>query len=196
MKRTMGILTALMIAVVVAACSGVQIGSNPVPPGQPGNSANDPASAARYLPNLSALGYTQTDAANISQAITQVGGSASLITGNPVTAAMIQQIDSTIQCYRNVGAVAANVYTQADIASVLQGQVPRLGVLAVVNQDRVVNNFFNCVGGGAQGFQSQAAVQPCAGTGTFSANGETLHYLYAATDPALCSVFVSAMPAS
>lgn len=182
-----------LLLIILSGCEALGSLSGAVP--TTGDTAADPSAAQRFLPNLSNYGYIATDATSISSAIASVGGSASLITGDPVTAALINQIDAMIQCYGRVGAVAARIYTENNIGSVLQGQVPRLGVLAVVNQDRVVNNFLQCALR-QNGISAQAAVEPCGGTGQFSRDGETLHYLYAATSPELCTLFVAAMPAS
>jgi hypothetical protein len=162
-----------------------------------GNTAADAQAAQRFLPNLTNYGYTATSASNITNAISQIGGSLSLLTGDPVTAGLISQVDRVMTCYQSVGAVAANVYTDGSVTNVIQGQVPRLGVLAVINQDRVVNNFLGCAIGSQAGIAAQSAtVQPCGGTGSFVRDNQTFHYLFIATDPNLCSLFVAAMPAA
>ncbi len=184
------LLAVFVLMAVLSACSVAgDILGGAVP--TTGDTAADPSAAQRFLPNLS--GYTATEATSISSAVSAVGGGASLLTGNPATAALVAQIDSMIQCYSGVGAVAARIYTENNLASVIQGQIPKIGVLAVINQDRLVNNFLQCTLGG--GISAQSAVQPCGGSGSFTAGGETLHYIYAATDPALCTAFVQAMPA-
>jgi hypothetical protein len=157
--------------------------------GPTGDTANQTTSAQTLMPNIA--GYTRTNADSITDAITAVGGGASLISGNPALAAGIAKIDSMIQCYQDVGAVAANVYTQTDIGTVLQGQIPRVGAVAVVNQDRLSRNFLNCaLGNQNQGFSAQsAAIEPCFGGDTFTKNGETITYVFAATDPSLCTAF-------
>ena len=156
--------------------------------GPTGDTANQETSAQNFLPDIS--GYNRTNADSISDAITSVGGGASVISGNLPLSAAIAKIDDMIQCYQDVGAVAANVYTQSDISSVLQGEIPRLGALAVVNQDRLTRNLLNCALSGSEGFSAQtAAIEPCFGSGTFVRNGETIAYLYAATAPGLCSSF-------
>ncbi|MBZ0286286.1 MAG: hypothetical protein K8I30_01625 [Anaerolineae bacterium] len=168
----------LVLGLVLAACT---LGAT----GPTGDTATDPAAAQNMLPNLS--GYTSTNADSISDAITSVGGSASLITGNALVAAAIARIDSMIQCYQNVGAAAARVYTQGDITSVVSGQVPRIGAVAVVNQDRISRNFLNCTIGSAEGLSAQGAeVQPCGGSGSKTVRGETIHYVYAGTAPEFC----------
>jgi hypothetical protein len=183
----------MMLTLLLAGCEVAGNLAGVVP--TTGDTAADASAAQRFLPNLSNYGYTATDATSISSAIASVGGSASLITGDPIAAAMINQIDSMIQCYGRVGAVAARIYTEANIGSVLQGQIPRIGVLAVINQDRVADNFLQCALR-QEGLRAQAAVEPCGGSGSFSRDGETLHYLFAATNPDLCTLFVAAMPAS
>jgi hypothetical protein len=185
--------TALLLVAVlaVAACSVVG-GANLVP--TTGDTANDLSAAQRYVPDLP--GYISTNASNIVDAVTAVGGGASLLTGNPVGTALIAQIDGMIQCYQNVGAVAAKVYVQANVGSLIQGQLPSAGALAVINQDRIINNFLPCALGSAQGLSAQAEQpQPCAGSGSFVVNNETLYYLYAATEPNLCATFQSLFPA-
>jgi hypothetical protein len=191
MKRLVFLLCACVVLVAASACS---LGSSSTAP--TGDSANDPESASRFMPTLA--GYTAHNVDNITSAITAAGGSAALLTGNVPFAALAAQIDGMIGCYRSVGAVAARVYTENNLAQVIQGQVPRVGALAIINQDRLVNNFLNCaMGGGGGGFDAQSAgVQPCAGSGTFTSNGETLHYLYAASNPELCNALVSALPRS
>lgn len=184
--------TALLLVAVlaVAACSVVG-GTNLVP--TTGDTANDLSAAQRYVPDLP--GYISTNASNIVDAVTAVGGGASLLTGNPVGTALIAQIDGMIQCYQNVGAVAAKVYVQANVGSLVQGQLPSAGALAVINQDRIVNNFLPCALGSAQGLSAQAEQpQPCAGSGSFVVNNETLYYLYAATEPNLCVTFQALFP--
>ncbi len=189
MRKSVTILVLLVAAVLISACSLPTTGGSGggiVP--TTGDTSSDPSAVQQFLPNIP--GYVATDADSIVDAVTAVGGGASLITGNPVTAALITQIDSMIQCYQNVGAVGARVYTQADISSVLQGQVPVVGALALVNQNRVVNNFLQCALSGVQAFSAQAAEQqPCSGSGQFVVNNETILYVYAATDQALCTQF-------
>lgn len=187
------LLTLVLLALLIGACSVIGGPGANTSPTQ--DFSGDAGAAANYLPNLS--GYTRHDAANIQDAIAATGGGAALLSGNVAAAALVTQIDRMIDCYRSRGAVAANIYTENNIAQVLEGQIPKIGALAVVNQNRVVNDFFSCAlnQGGSDSFGAQA-VQPCAGSGQFTANNETLLYIYAATDPQLCQLFQSNMPAS
>jgi hypothetical protein len=187
----------LLVAVVMigAACSRLGLPGGAAVP-TTGNTSSDPSSAAQFVPDLP--GYLSTNASNISTAVSTISGGASILSGNPISAALIAQIDGMIACYQNVGAVAAKVYAQADLASLTQGQIPALGALAVINQDRLVNNFLPCAlgSGSADSFSAQAAEQPCSGSGSFVVNNETLWYLYAATKQELCTAIVQRLPTS
>lgn len=181
----------LLLSLFVAACSQIGGAGNLVP--TTGDTANDAAAVQRFIPNLSGVGYTSVEAQSIQTALSSVSGGASLLTGNPAAAALVAQIDGMITCYRTVGALDARVYYQADIANLLAGQVPSVGALAVINQDRIINNFLSCALGGAQGLSPQAAGQPqvCSGSGQIVVDGQTIAYLYAATSPELCNLMIS-----
>jgi hypothetical protein len=187
------VLASLMICTLAVAACSVVGGSNLVP--TTGDTANDPSAAQRFVPDLP--GYISTNATNVTDAISAITGGASLLTGNVPAAALVAQIDGMIQCYQNVGAFAAKVYVEANVSNLVQGQVPSAGALAVINQDRIASNFMACaLGSGGQGLSAQSdQPQPCFGSGTFTADNETLHYLYAATEPNLCAQFQSLFPA-
>lgn len=155
-----------------------------------GDTASQTTSAQSFLPEIA--GYTRTNADSIGDAVTSVGGGASLISGNPALAAAIAKIDDMIQCYQNTGAVAANIYTESDISGVLQGQIPSIGALAVVNEDRLSRNFLSCALSGSSAFSAQdVSIEPCFGSGSFVKDNETIDYIYAATAPGLCQSFQS-----
>jgi hypothetical protein len=192
MARTLTrLLMTAVLALLVAACSQFQ--TNIVP--TTGNSANDPTAAGNFVRDIP--GYISTPASSIASAISTVTGGASLATGNLLVAGAIAQIDGMISCYSAVGAVAAKVYVQSDIATVLEGQIPSVGAMAVVNATRAINNFLPCaLGSGPQGLSAQqAGIEPCGSAGQFIVNGETLLYVYAATNPALCTQFQAMIPA-
>jgi hypothetical protein len=158
-----------------------------------GDTSQDQEAAQNYVP-ASIPGYNVTDATSVSDALTQAGTAGSLLTGNPAVAGLIVQLDSMITCYRNVGAVAARVYTQQD-ANLLAGEIPRFGVVAVVNTTRLQRNLLECVLSSGPQAQSADAIQPCGGSGSFVVNNENLQYVFAATNPELCQVFQSNFPA-
>jgi hypothetical protein len=194
MFRRILLLLAVLVIGVGAGCSRIGVPGGAAVP-TTGNTSSDVSSATQFVPEIP--GYLSTNASNISTAISTITGGASVLTGNLVGSALIAQIDGMIACYQNVGAVAAKVYAQADIASLAQGTVPTIGALAVINQDRLVNNFLPCaLGASAGNFSAQAVEQPCSGSGSFVVNNETLWYLYAATKQELCTAIVQRLPAA
>jgi len=170
-----------LVAAAVVSLVGCQ-----VVPGT-GDKKTDAAAAQSFVP-ASIPGYDATDAASITDALAKVGAGGSLLTGNIVSAGAIVKLDSMISCYQSVGAVAARVYVDKNIAS--NPSAPKVGVLAVINTTRIQRNLLNCVlnTGGASA-QSANQIQPCGGNGEKVVNGETLDYVYAATTPDLCATF-------
>lgn len=152
-----------------------------------GDKSTDAAAAQQFVPQ-SIPGYDATDATDISDALTKVGAAGSLLTGNIMSAGAIAKLNNMIACYKSVGAVAAKVYVDKNIAS--NPNAPKVGVLAVVNSTRLQRNLLNCVvnTGGASA-QAANEIQPCGGSGDKVVNGETLNYVYAATTPELCATF-------
>jgi hypothetical protein len=151
-------------------------------------SANDAAAAQNFVPET-IPGYVATDATSITDALSKAGASISLLSGNLLTTGVIAQLDSMIQCYKGVGAVAARVYTEQNITGT---GIPKIGALAVVNITRLQSNFLNCalkiINGGASA-QSAGDIQPCGSSGEKVVNNETLQYIYGATTPELCTIF-------
>lgn len=148
----------------------------------------DVEAAQSFFPALQSYNASSTD--NIRDAVVTALGGASLLTANPVQAGLIAQADSMIDCYQEVGAADAQVYTQR--INISEPTIPIAGVLAVVNQNRVADNFLHCLTStpldGVFGAQS-VQPQPCYGYGTFTFNEDRISFLYAATDQPLCNEF-------
>jgi hypothetical protein len=190
MKHLLSILFAVALIVFASACSQLGGVSNLVP--TTGNTANDASAVQRFIPNLSAAGYTGIEAASVQQALSTVSGGGALLTGNPALSALIAQLDGMVSCYRRVGAADARIYYQSNIANIITGNaVPAVGALAVINQDRLVNNFLSCALGAGQGLSAQNAVQICSSSGSVRVNNETISYIYAATSQQLCDLMAS-----
>jgi hypothetical protein len=153
-----------------------------------GHTRDDQQAAQSFFPNFGNYNISETD--NIQAAITTALGGAGLLTGNPVQAALVAQVDSMISCYKEVGAVDARIYIERINPADLR--IPTAGVLAVINQDRIRDNFLQCVTRTPLDgiFRSQTAQpEPCFGSGTFTFEGDTISYIYAATDTPLCTLF-------
>ena len=171
----------LLVAAAVVSLMGCSV----VP--STGDKSTDAAAAQQFVPQ-SIPGYDATDAASVTDALSKVGAAGSLLTGNIVSAGAIAKLDNMIACYQSVGAVAARVYIDKNIA--VNPSAPKVGALAVVNTTRIQRNFLSCVvnTGGASA-QAVNEIQPCGGSGDKVVNGETLSYVYAATTPELCATF-------
>lgn len=169
----------VFMSVALLTLAGCAIGAT-------GDKKTDPAAAQQFLPQI--VGYTANDAGNITTTLANVAGGATLLAGNPLLAAGIKKIDDMIQCYQSVGAVTARIYTQSSI-DITNPQLPGAAALAIINEDRLRDNFLACAIGSG-GFSAQsAAFEPCAGVGEFKIQGQTLRYMYAATKPELCGLF-------
>lgn len=178
-RKTMIVVLAGMLALLLAGCGAMTGGG--------GGSADDSNAAGSFLPTLD--GYTVTSASSITDAISQAAGDGADSLGNPGIAAAISRVDAFIACYQEVGAVAANIYTQVDLGSILGGNVvPSAGAVAVVNQDRVIENLLACASGStAQGDTLPGAPTVCQGSGNFSADDDTFTYVYASTSAEFCA---------
>lgn len=154
-----------------------------------GDSADDAAAAQSFFPQFADYTSQQTD--DLQSAMTAAMTTAGLATGNIAGSALIVQVDSIIRCYREVGAVDAQLYIENPNQNIIREGIraPIGGALVIVNQDRLISNLGPCF---AQvgGMRAQSAMpEPCMGNGTFNFEGETIGYFYAATDGPLCTLF-------
>lgn len=179
MKRN--ILSVLLAVVLMSALTAC--GASTTTTG----TANDAQSAQSYLPTLG--GYQVTEAENITDAISAAAGQGVDAIGNPALEQVVTRMDSFVQCYNDVGAVAANIYTQIDLGSLLSGDfIPSVGAVAVVNQDRVRENLLACALSGAQAQSLRSATpDPCTSSGTFTAGEDTFTYIYVGSKQEFCT---------
>ena len=167
------ILLLLMIVMVVAACDQIA---------QPtGDSADDASSAQNQLPSFAA--YTSTDADNVKDALARALQVGSIGSGNIISAALIERLNTMADCLGTVGALAGRVYSSVN--------PPAAGLLVLVNNERLANNLMSCAlnPGAAAQTEGRQAVEPCASNGTYTENGVSYTYIYAATDPSMCGAF-------
>jgi hypothetical protein len=169
------VLLLLAIVMAVAACDRIA---------QPtGDSANDASSAQNQLPSFAA--YTSTDAENVKDALARALQVGSIGTGNLISAALIERLNTVADCLGNVGALAGRVYSSVN--------PPAAGLLVLVNNERMANNFLSCALNPSAQAQTEGrqAVEPCASNGTYTdpANGVSYTYIYVATDPSMCGAF-------
>lgn len=174
------VISLLIVSFVLAACgAGSGIGDG-------GTVPTDPQSAAAFLPQVS--GYTVTSATSISDAISAAVGTGVDQLDNFVLEQTVSRVDAFIQCYEDVGAVAANIYTQVGLDTVLDGNTPSVGAVAIVNQDRIRENLISCVtSGGNDDFSAQSGPPTCQRSGTFSTGGDTFTYIYISNQDTFCA---------
>ena len=165
----------LFVAIVVLASACQTVGTN-----------DDPESAQRLLPNIA--NYDASNADSIVDAVTTAVGGAAALQGNFPAAAALAKVEQTLQCLQDTGTIAANTYIENPPAEV----VPKAGIVAVVNQDRLSTNLTACIFSlqRDENLRSQAAtIEPCFGDGSLQFRSVNYSYLYAATDPDTCAIF-------
>jgi hypothetical protein len=179
-KRLLIVMTALFAVFLLAACGTTPTGTD-----------TDAGAAGNFLPGTDVMtGYTITEAESITDAITAAAGQGANVLDNAALSLAVERVDAFIECYTDVGAVAANIYTEVDLASILSGGslVPGVGTVAVVNQDRVQENFIACATAGDNAaFSAQSATEICQGSGTFTSGDDTFRYIYISTKTDFCT---------
>lgn len=176
-KRITWVLAALSLLLMVSACGALGTGST-------GDSSDDAEAAQSFMPEIT--GYTSVQAADIKTALSTISQGGAAATGNLPAAFLINRLDAFITCYNEVGAVDARVYASLSVP-------PTVGALAVINQTRAAENLLPCITGGGGGDDlagAQAAgPEPCFGSGSFVFNGDTITYVFGASDQPLCTAF-------
>ena len=187
------------------ASSGGNTGGGAAPTAVPpaaGGGAGTGSSASSYLPAIN--GYSTASATSIQDAFNFIvangdfgaqGAAAdtfsaqSLSLSTIAASVVVSRVDDFIACYQRTGAVDARVYIKTDLAALVSGEVPPLGAVAVVNQDRLRDSLVACAvsPNDPSAFSAQSANQPCGNMGTFQRDGERFTYLYAGTSTEFCN---------
>ena len=149
-----------------------------------GDSSEDPAAAQSFFPTYD--NYTIQGSESTQDAIVTALGGTAAMTGNPIMVALVERVDTLLDCYREVGAVDAKIYLEKP-ETMGEVRAPIAGVLLVINQDRVVENFASCIT--SVPFAQSAEVEFCSGFGTFEFEDDTIHFFYGATNTPLCDMY-------
>lgn len=123
MSRTIFILVVLMLALALTGCDA--LGTD--------DSKDDDTAAQSFFPAFS--GYAVQETGDIQDSIAAALGSAALLTGNPIQAALVERTDTILDCFRERGAADAKIYME-QVSGLTDLRIPVAGVLAVINQDR------------------------------------------------------------
>ena len=135
---------------------------------------------------LKKAGYKVVEAPDLTGYLKTLGEEAAQLTQQPELAEAAGGVDEIIQCYRDVGAVRARIYSHE--------QIPlAAGAVAIADRNAMLNpiNLFNCVAPQAQGgvgIQS-VKVEPCTANYTLTRDDNEFYILYAGTTPDICHAF-------
>jgi hypothetical protein len=148
-----------------------------------GDSSQDQQAAQSFFPAFD--NYAVEGLQSVQDAV--LGGltAAGIGTGNLPFSAVMYKLDDFVDCYRNTGTFDARLYIER-ISTVDELRLPIAGVLVVLNQNRAVENFLPCITQPPSDIARIMTAEPCTGSGSFQSGGDTISYLYAATDEPLC----------
>jgi len=142
-------------------------------------------SAKDLLPDVP--NTTVVEGQTVTQFLAKLADGAALAAANPELIPIIERIETSANCYQNVGAVALRTYT--DKAFPLSA-----GIVAIVDRDAVTDpaNFLSCVVKPQPGVETSApTLEPCAKTYTLKKNENEFYIAYIATTPQMCETFCS-----
>lgn len=174
MKKSIILLAATALLVLLAGCGLIAGGNEPVEP-----------PAATMLPTLA--GYNTVEGQTLTGYISTASGGAALLSGQPELAATIAAVDEIVQCYQEVGAVRARVYSS-------ETDPLTAGAVAIADRNAVRDpaNFFHCVALQAgPSARAPGGFEPCTASYTLEREENAFYILYAGTKPEVCRAFCS-----
>jgi len=169
----------VMLSVLVLALSACDV-LNPEVTGTP--------KVTQMMPDLP--GYKIVESQSIQDYIMTLSGGGALLAGHPELAALLTKLDGVIDCYREVGAVDARIYSDESFQL-------SSGAVAIADRDRLVDprTLFRCVGGSELlPFSTQPTINPCSHSYTFTQNGNEFYIAYMGTTYEICHAFCTNLP--
>jgi hypothetical protein len=169
----------LVIALLVVALPACDRLVNAVPTGTP--------PVAQLMPDLA--GYRVVEGQTIQEYLATAAEGAALLSLNPQMALLIEEADQVVQCYQQIGAVSARIFSSE--TSPLSS-----GAIAIADRNRLTDpsNFFRCVIPRAVPFSGglgETKVEPCAHSYTLDRDGSEFFILYVGTTEDICHTFCS-----
>ncbi|MBP6015913.1 MAG: hypothetical protein KA586_04275 [Candidatus Promineofilum sp.] len=144
--------------------------------------------AAQLLPDLPA--YRQVEGQTLTSYIGALSEGAALLGGQPQLAVTIGVVDQAVDCYQEVGAVRARLYSHRD-------RPLEAGLVAIADDDRVNDpeNLFRCVAPATLGLEGsdEPVIEPCTAAFTLEREGHTFHVIYAGSTYSVCQDFCSSI---
>ncbi len=161
----------LTLAVFLSSCDIF----NP-PPAEP--------PAVQMLPVLS--GYNVVEGQDLTGYISTLSEGAALLAGQLELVAAIEAADQVIDCYQEVGAVRARVYSN-------EAEPLSAGAVAIADRNALLDplNLFKCVRPGEviTGFEEDEGIEPCSASYTLEKDDNTFYIIYVGTTLEICQAF-------
>lgn len=151
-----------------------------------GDTGRDPQAAQSFFPTFD--NYAVEGLQGVQDAV--LGGltAAGIGAGNLPFSALMYKLDDFVDCYRETGTFDARLYIER-LLTITDMRLPIAGVLMILNQNRAVDNFLPCITRPPSNLARAMSAEPCTGYGSFRSGGDTISYLYAATDQPLCDLW-------
>ena len=144
--------------------------------------------AARLLPDLPA--YRQVEGQTLTSYIGALSEGAALVAGQPQLAVTVGVVDQAIDCYQEVGAVRARLYSHRE-------RPLEAGLVAIADDDRVndPDNLFRCVAPAALDLEGsdEPVIEPCTAAFSLVREGHSFHVIYAGSTYSVCRDFCSSI---
>ncbi len=144
--------------------------------------------AARLLPDLPA--YRQVEGQTLTSYIGALSEGAALVAGQPQLAVTVGIVDQAIDCYQEVGAVRARLYSHRE-------RPLEAGLVAIADDDRVndPDNLFRCIAPATLNLEGtdEPVIEPCAAAFTLVREDHTFHVIYAGSTYSVCRDFCSSI---
>ncbi len=144
--------------------------------------------AARLLPDLPA--YRQVEGQTLTCSSDLLSEGAALVAGQPQLAVTVGIVDQAIDCYQEVGAVRARLYSHRE-------RPLEAGLVAIADDDRVndPDNLFRCIAPATLNLEGtdEPVIEPCAAAFTLVREDHTFHVIYAGSTYSVCRDFCSSI---
>jgi hypothetical protein len=142
---------------------------------------------AQLMPDLA--GYRVVEGQTIQEYIATAAEGAALLSLNPQMALLIEEADQVVQCYQEIGAVSARIFSS-------ESNPLSSGAIAIADRNRLADpsNFFRCVIPRAVPFSGglgESKVEPCGTSYTLERDGNAFYILYVGTTEDICHTFCS-----
>lgn len=138
--------------------------------------------ADELMPDLE--GYNVIEGKDLTDAISHTAAGASMLTGNPIMAGVVEAVDGVMQCYQDAGAVSGRIFSQAS-------DPLAAGVIVIIDRNRSLSfeTLRECLFPSGPERAEAAVIQPCGNAYRLQRDNNEYYILYAATQPHVCQTF-------